>query len=329
MNRLFLAAIFFLSACPLVFAEDAEMSYRERMLKDVSYLPAEYAAPILQSVEDSAKKLPKEERIPVLRQLGMAWAMIGDTPSAKRVFEMLAELEPENVAVKIMLFDLARKLSDEPEMNRQMELIEKAAGADSAEVPYCRASKIIWDYAQGKVGKEELAEAKTLLETVKETRPDWPKAPLGLAEVALMEGNYDATIQHLQRVDELGALTMQQLDLLVKLLRREGQYAEIKELLDRKEGMPMTEDTEKIRKEAEEEKVPARRISAEDTQQAVQAGSIAIREKGYSEAEILFHSAAEITPNGWLGIALEALNAQEAEREVLEKIAEMEALSPK
>ena len=292
-------------------------------------MPAEDAAAVLQSVEEAAENLPQNARLAVMRQLGPAWLMIGDMENTKRVFETLAELEPENVPAKIQLFDLARKLGNEPEMDRLTEFFKESADEDSAEYLYCRATKIIWLFSQEKVTKEELAEAKTLLEKVKEMRPDWPNAVRGLAEVALMEGNYDATIRHLQRVDELGALTMQQLELLVKLLYREGRNAELKELMEKKKGMLPTVDLVYPRKEPTSSDVDAVPLtSAEDY---LWAGNIAFREKYYQKAEEHFRKTMELAPRnsvGWLAL-LQVLKAQDAERETLEKIvAEMRETLP-
>ena len=251
------------------------------------------------------------------------------TPPDKESVEEKSETAMlRNAEEEVQLFDEARKQGDEPEMARLMELVEKAAGADSAEYRYCRAAKIIWDFAQGKATSTELAEAKTLLKAAEETRPNWPNIPLGLAEVSLMEGNYDAVIHCLQRVDELGALTLLQLDLLVKLLNREGRHEEIKELLERKQGMPMTEDTLRIYEDVKEGKkvvksVPLGVTTAEDY---LWAGRIAMREKDYPPAESLFRRAVKLDPqnrDGWLGL-LEAMKAQNAKPETLEKtVAEM------
>ena len=280
-------------------------------------MPKDDAAPALRSVEEAIQKLPKNQRTAVLRQLGPAWVMIGDSENAKRIFEMLAEMEPDDVTVKVQLFDLARKTGDEPEMKRQTELIKKSAGANSAEYRYAQAAKIIWLFAQNKATIAQLTEAKTLLTAAEELRPEWANIPRARAELALLSGDYAETITQLQRVDELGALTAQQLELLVKLLYREGRDSEVKELMKRKQGMLMTPETERIQEEVENpDEITSGghyKMNNHSPVDYLWLGKLAMRAKDYRKAEEYFRKTTELAPqnpDGWIEL-VRAIKAQE------------------
>ncbi|MDO4550490.1 MAG: hypothetical protein Q4C96_04490 [Planctomycetia bacterium] len=303
----------------------------------VGQMEAKQAVPHLRKIEEVAKTMPAADQLLVMKQLGTAWLMTGDTDNAKRIFEFLAEREEDNIGTKIHLFELAKKMDDEKEMDRLMEQIQKIMGPQSPDYRYCQASKIIWEFSKKRTTATQLAEAKSFLSQAKETRPNWANIPRAQAELSLLEGNYGATIDHLYRVDTLGALTVPQLELLVKLLRREGRDQDIKELLENKQGVQLTPEIIRISVEVGEgDKDIIERamqiVSDNSPGDQLWMGHIYMREKNYEKAEVCFKKTVELSPEnstGWISL-LQAMKLQGASKQELQvKIDDMQLALPK
>ena len=281
------------------------------------------AAEVLQKIESDLAEFSDSQKLLVLKQLAIAWLQFDNLSEAKRLFEMISKVEPENIGVKVQMFDLARKAEDEAEMKTQMAAIRKAVGNSSAEYRYCQAAETIWLYNQKKINLMQLAKAKGYLNDAQSVRPNWVNVPRAQAEIALIEKDYDAAIGYLYRIQDLGTLSPQQLDLLIKLLYRQKRDAEVKTLRERFRDTPLAADAAMMSVEAmvntESGDEAVRRASEivdpNNPKDFLWKGHIALRAKDYREAEKAFRHVTEIAPanpNGWLSL-LQVLKIQDVE----------------
>ncbi len=279
----------------------------------LAQMPAEKAGPMLTQMENGSKELPDATKIVVLKQIAPAWIAVGNDDNAKRIFEELSRMEPDNMGTKIQLFDLARKMNNETEMNAQMDKVRMVSGNLSPEYRYCQAAKLIWQYLQKKVTLSQLSEAKAILRQAQNSRGNWPNIPRALAELALLEKDYPAAIEHLTQVDSLGALTTQQLELLIKLLYNEKRGDEIPTLLSGREGTELSPDTELllIDKLADIDGASAMERAkgiiegSQNPGDYLWQGNVALRAGDYRAAEISFEKVVELAPEsstGWIAL---------------------------
>lgn len=264
-------------------------------------------------IEDLAYRMPDAIKVTVLKQLAMGWLQFEKLEEADRIYSSVIQFEPENIGIKIQLFDLARKSDNEQKMNAQMERIRREVGSNSPEYRYCLATKDIWEYSKKKNSPEKLRSARENLEIAQQSRPSWVYIPRALAEIAILEKDYAAAISHLYRVDQVGTLTTQQLNLLIRLLYLENRDPEVKQLIARKREANLASDAAMMSVEAlansgegdEAVRRGSEIIDSNNPKDHLWIGHIALRAKDYRKAEEAFRKVTEIAPenpNGWLSL---------------------------
>ncbi|MBQ2822270.1 MAG: tetratricopeptide repeat protein [Thermoguttaceae bacterium] len=264
-------------------------------------------------IEELAYRMPDNIKLTVLKQLAMGWLQFENIEEADRIYSSIIQFEPENVGIKIQLFDLARKSDNEQKMNAQMERIRREVGTNSPEYRYCLATKDIWEYSKKKDSPEKLRSARENLEVAQQIRPSWVYIPRALAEIAILEKDYAAAITHLYRVDQVGTLTTQQLNLLIRLLYLESRDPEVKQLIARKREANLAADAAMMSVEAlansgegdEAVRRGSEIIDTNNPKDHLWIGHIALRAKDYRKAEEAFRKVTEIAPenpNGWLSL---------------------------
>lgn len=305
----------------------------------VAQLGAENATPILMQMDDDLKKDPRPIQELLLPRYAAAWTHLGNIDRARMEYEQLAVIQPENIGTKIQLFDLARKANDENTMERQMAAIRLAVGENSAEYKYCQATQLIWLFQQKKATKSRLQEAKSFLDTASKLQANWANVPRAQAEIALLESDFSDAINYLYRVEQLGALTPQQLDLMVRLLYREGRDDDVRQLLANKRGIQLTGDSaimsiESMANAGEGEEALKRAseiVNVNSPGDFLWKGRIALLAKNYTEAEIAFRRVTNLDPKnstGWLAL-LRTLKIQNRDIEAAQVIEQMQAALPR
>lgn len=280
----------------------------------------ESALPELEKMETDIASLSPIFQSSILKQLASTWLHFGELAKAKEIFQKIAGQEPENIGIKLQMFDLARKANDSQGMDLQMGQIRRLAGNNSAESLYCQAAKKIWQFTQKKVPAPELDAAMDLLERAESIRPNWVNIPRAQAEIALLKNDYSTAIDALYRVDQAGSLSPQQLDLLIRLLYREERDGEVKQLIESKRSANLATDAammsvEALANQGEGDEALRRAeeiIDPNDPKDALWKGQIALRSKNYKEAESAFLHVTEVAPenpNGWLSL-LQVLKLQ-------------------
>ncbi|MBQ4144420.1 MAG: tetratricopeptide repeat protein [Thermoguttaceae bacterium] len=284
----------------------SQMKPKTQAAKDV-------VAERLRSIETFTDKMQETPRILLLKQLATAWIQIEELNEADRIYNILAEAEPHNIGLKIQIFDLARKSDDERKMNDQMKRIEQEIGESAPESRYCQATKLVWEYSKKTKSPEKLRLAKELLTKAQQQRTGWVFIPRAQAEIAILEKNFDAAINYLYRVDQLGTLTTQQLNLLIRLLYVQKRDQEVRQLIDRKREANLAADAAMMSVEAlansgegdEAVRRGSEIIDESNPKDLLWIGHIALRAKDLHKAESAFQKVTEIAPenpNGWLSL---------------------------
>ena len=274
----------------------------------------------LRDIEKIAYTLSDSMKITILKQLAMAWLQFENLTEADRLYTTIIQFEPENVGIKIQLFDLARKSDNEQKMTAQMQRLNKELGPSSPEYRYCLATKNVWEYSKKPDNPEKLTLAKEQLNIAGQLRPTWVYIPRAQAEIAILEKDYDAAISYLNRVDQIGTLTTQQLNLLIRLLYLKNRDADVKALIQRKREANLAVDAAMMSVEAlansgegdEAVRRGSEIIDPSNPKDYLWIGHIALRAKDYRKAEDAFKHVTEIAPenpNGWLSL-LQVLKMQ-------------------
>lgn len=299
----------------------------------LAQMPSEKAAELLRKMEEGVQGLESQtQKVVLLKQVAPAWQAVGKDAEAKRVFETLVELEPENVGTRIHLFDLARKMSDEPEMTERMKQVRELAGKDSPEDIYCRVARETYRSLVDKSTEKKLENARKLLDKAKAKRSNWPNIPRLQAEIALVQKDYPKAIECLYEVDRLGALTTQQLELLIKLLYNEKREDEIPALLEGREGA--VDDIKAVMDVPGNSPLGDAEAVLKSTRIAgdfLWRGNLALRNEEYPEALEAFKKVVELAPEnttGWVALIQTMKLMGKDTDELLAAKAEMEKALP-
>ncbi|HTU92356.1 MAG TPA: tetratricopeptide repeat protein [Gemmataceae bacterium] len=164
----------------------------------------------LAQMEKEAAKLDETDRQRLLDGLAGAYWRLGDTPAAERLWQMVAQQQPTNLGVRLMLFDLALISKSTTALDRLTKEIRGIEGANGAFWRYAEASRLLQlarprdDEQLTESGRRQLREARQYLVEAARRRPTWPRIPALEAEIDEIEEHFSAAIEKYQQALALG-----------------------------------------------------------------------------------------------------------------------------
>ena len=192
------------------------------------------AANTLASIEAELNTADSSERAPQLRELASLYEAIGEFGRARQLLEKLAEAEPQNLSLRLALFDLAKRANDDEAMKAAIGQIEQIEGTGRGVLfRYAAAVRKVMQFKE--LGKPALAEARLILREATTRRPGWPRLARLAAEIAELERDYSTAIEHYQQAINLGDRNQAVLRRLVELLYERRKFTEADQALRRLE----------------------------------------------------------------------------------------------
>ncbi len=212
-------------------------------LARVRFVPARKEAGVraLARLARGLGRFTAPEQAQLLRGLAAAYAQLGEWGEARSCWLKLAALEPGDLGVRLVLFDVALRGDDEEAMRRRLGEIRELEGAGGPLGRYGDAAHLTWRARQGE--RHLLAEARTALAAVAARRPGWSRVPLALAGIDELDGNPDRAVENYQKALELGDRQFAVVRRLVELLYERHRYAEADEAIRKlQEQAPISND---------------------------------------------------------------------------------------
>ncbi len=195
---------------------------------------AEGAADSLRALADDAEQFPEPDRARLRRGLASLSLSVGDPGQAEQLYRQVADAEPNDLRVRLVLLDLAVRARDIPGMAPILDELRRIEG----EGPF-------WHYGSARyfrlLAEEGVNEAefrnraREHLARAEELRPGWSRLPLLAAEIHHLEGDDDAAIRDYLRAIELGERGAQAVRGALNLMYREQRYADADQLIRRLE----------------------------------------------------------------------------------------------
>ncbi|HEV3118737.1 MAG TPA: tetratricopeptide repeat protein [Gemmataceae bacterium] len=215
---------------------------RLRLLLDRYGLGAASSFP---KVAAGLERFPKEDRVRLLAAIAEAYTVCGQFADALVTWKQVEALEPDNLTVHLHLFDLAMETGAQASIRDAETAVRRIEGEAGAYGNYCAACRCIQDARTG--DPEPLTTARELLSMVGRQRPDWPQVPLGLAQIAELEGNAESAITHYRQAVELGDHGPGVVRQLVRLLYQRQRYREAEEVVSSlQEQAPISTEVQKL-----------------------------------------------------------------------------------
>jgi tetratricopeptide (TPR) repeat protein len=169
-----------------------------------SELPVRSARPKLQDLEKQAGRLSTADRQTILSALGIAWFRLGQRAVARRVCQALADEQPNNLGLRVILFDLAVELGQEQEAQRWLASMREIEGRQGATWRYADAALRLRQALRSENRVELLRDVRKRIEEALERRPTWARLHALMGVLAESEGNPDRAIEHYQEAVRRG-----------------------------------------------------------------------------------------------------------------------------
>jgi tetratricopeptide (TPR) repeat protein len=186
--------------------------------------------PALARLAEGIERFAADDQAKLLRGLAEATARAGDAPAAERLWAQLAGRRPNDLGVRLVLFDAALQAGDDTGMQRVLKEVARIEGPEGTLSSYGEACRLIRLARGGK--KEVLPQARALLTRLAARRPAWSRVPVCEAEIDELRGDHQAAIRNYQRaVNELGDQNPATIRRLVQLLYDSRRYVEAGQVL--------------------------------------------------------------------------------------------------
>lgn len=294
--------------------------------------PSDLAAR-LESLAAGAEKFPRSEQRRLLRGLADLAQDNGCAELAGNVLKKLAVLQPDDLSVKLILFDRALqadRFEDAAAMQREIQRIDGETGTFAR---FSKAVLALWR-AQKRNDRSGLEEARMLLEAVELKRPHWGRAALALAVLHDVRGEPDTAIDKFREALAKGETSPAALRRYMELLTSRLRFEEARDVLHKlDESAALGRDARRLAAEIE------RRTGnlAGAIQHAIQAvppdstnpkdqlwlGQLFWAARDDKKAEAALRKATDLDPaavEGWLVLIqfLKATNRPDDARKALE-----------
>jgi tetratricopeptide (TPR) repeat protein len=194
----------------------------------------EKAADQIRRLEAGIAQWPASEKGSLLVGLGAVLLQLGDYDTARRYSSEAAELMPNSLRARILLFDLALQAADRGALARVVREIEEIEGR-GALWHYGRAVELV--LTSSSPTDNRLEEARGLLMQAAAMRPAWSRIPLLLAEISERQKDPERALHHYQRAFDLGEDNPRAIRRLLQLLYERQRYAEADRVLRRLEEL--------------------------------------------------------------------------------------------
>lgn len=184
---------------------------------------------VLEQTEKQLRNFSAEEQCALLAGLASAWQRRGDNSKAERLWNQLAERQPQDLRTHLALFDLALESGNAATLQRVVASVKQIEGEEGAVWRYGEAARLLVLAKQG--DGTGLAQAHHLLAEAGARRPNWSNVPLLEAEIDDLEGKPDFALEHYRRALALGSRPPAAVQRLVQLLYERRRYLDADDVL--------------------------------------------------------------------------------------------------
>lgn len=218
----------------------------------IRYLLSRYgskATPQLKSVVAVPKDWSPADKLHLERNLTLAYLALEDFDAAEKYGAAVAAALPTDLAVRLMLFDIALRGKRTKLMQSVLDEVRAIAG----EGPVWHYGMAVLISLSGKIEKdsEVLKAARIHLAKAKALRPTWPRIPLLAAQIESQLGEKYAMTEHLQEAISLGERNPAILSQTVSLLYAQKRFVDADQVIRRLQERETLSDVSMIRAASE------------------------------------------------------------------------------
>ncbi len=199
-------------------------------------------AAVARLAEDRGR-VPAADQPEFLSRLASVEIQLRELGLARQYGRELAELQPDDVNVRLTLFELAKEEGDQADAASLVEDVRKIEGDNGFFWRYAQAALLIEKARRS--ASRNLDEARALAAEISERQPDWWVGPTLNGEIAEIAGSIDQAIDSYVRAVELGNVQPAHARRLVGLISQRNRPDEIDRVaqLFRTRGVPLDDIT--------------------------------------------------------------------------------------
>ena len=156
-----------------------------------------FSAAAVAKLAEARNQIPAETRPAFLEQLVPVEIRLGEPALARQYCRELAELQPANLQVMMVEFDLALQATDDQDAQVLVNKIRTVEGNEGTTWRFGQAALLLDRARRGKT--KDLSAARVLAAEIAERRPSWWGSPVLNAEIAEIDGQPDGAIMNYRR----------------------------------------------------------------------------------------------------------------------------------
>jgi len=276
--------------------------------------PAKETRAHLSKLAQGNERLPKIDRVRLLQGLAKAAHRAGDTRLSRQWLAQIAELQPNDLEVRLSLLQQALAERDGPAAERLIQDIRRIEGESGS----------LWRFGEValrlRLGRfDDLKECRKYLAHTTKARPHWAPVAVLDAELCEREGDLDGAIDQYRRAVQLGERQPLIVRRVVQLLQERRRYVEAQEVLRQlQEQGPLSADLNRLaaevsffsRRAPEETLALARKAvdaDPKDHRNQLWLGQVLAALDKPADAEKAFRRAIELkpdAPDAWVALVL-------------------------
>lgn len=193
--------------------------------------PAEEARVALQELEKKTDQYTPSELARLEAGLAAAYLRIGAAKEATRLLTQATKRRPDDMALRMQLFDLAMLTANEQLILEQLGELRRIEGDEGILWRYLDAAQLVLAARKGNMSK--LEDAKKRLAEVARRRSTWSRVASMEAEIAEVEGNSDLALEKLQLAIDRGERQVRLIRHAIRLLAVRRRTDEARQLLEK------------------------------------------------------------------------------------------------
>jgi cellulose synthase operon protein C len=192
-------------------------------------LPAQLAA-----ATENMDDFSDGEKANVWTAAAARYEQLGDNAQARSALEKAAALSPNSLPIRNALFDLALKQNDDPGMRAAQEkILEIVKSKNDPGYVLTEVKRRIAGFSNDSVSKEELAEARQMLDAAIKNRPGWADPLIVKGQLAIvLDNDPDKALKNFEQAFKLGTSNVNALVLQIRLLAERGRSQEARQQME-------------------------------------------------------------------------------------------------
>jgi tetratricopeptide (TPR) repeat protein len=174
------------------------------------------------------------EQAELFSNLGAQFEALKDLDRAQSYLQRAIKLAPDSLPIRMRQFEVAFQKRDIEAMRAaEKSILELVKDENDGNYIYSVVRRMMLQYSLQEITREELADARKMLDDVLAKRAQWPEAHILYGQLLLvLEEDPELALQHLNDALKYGPPNANALSLQVRLLGQRSQFSEAREKLN-------------------------------------------------------------------------------------------------